>query len=164
MAAGSLRLDLVAYPAVGQGPSQRRGQRDVARVDVHHLGQDHHVGVGVVGLEVQHRHLGAEADPVARSLGVGELAQLAEPLMQLAQPGLDELLPLERGLVLGVLPQVTQLDRLGDGLGRRTLSSWLSWSISRLSFSRISRIMVLPDLEIESRPGGGSPPGGGRMG
>ena len=36
--------------------------------------------------------------------------------MQLAQPGLDELLPLERRLVLGVLPQVAQLHRLGDRL------------------------------------------------
>ena len=50
---------------------------------------------------------------------VGELPQLVEPLVQLAQPGLDELLPLERGLVLGVLPQVAQLDRLGDGLGQK---------------------------------------------
>ena len=52
-------------------------------------------------------------------LGVGELAELVEPLVQLSQAGLHELLPLERGLVLGVFPQVAQLDRLSDGLGQK---------------------------------------------
>ena len=59
---------------------------------------------------------GAKAHAVARRLVVGELAQLIQPLVQLAQPGLHELLPLERRLVLGVLPQVAELDRLRDGL------------------------------------------------
>ena len=36
--------------------------------------------------------------------------------MQLPQPGLHELLALQGGLVLGVLPQVAQLHRLGDRL------------------------------------------------
>ena len=42
-----------------------------------------------------------------------------KPLVQLAQPRLHELLALERGLVFGVLPQVAQLHRLGDGLGKK---------------------------------------------
>ena len=61
----------------------------------------------------------AEADPVGRRLGVGQLAQLVQPLVQLAEARLDELLALERGLVFRVLPQVAQLDGLGDGLGEQ---------------------------------------------
>ena len=41
--------------------------------------------------------------------------------MELPQPSLHELLPLESGLVLGVLPQVAQLDGLGDGLGEKDI-------------------------------------------
>ena len=90
----------------------------MAGVDVHHLGEDQDVGVGLLALQVQHRDAGAQPDAVGGRLGVGELADLVEPLMQLAEPGLHELLPLERRLVLGILPEVAHLHRLGDGLGQ----------------------------------------------
>ena len=93
----------------------------MAGIDVHHLGQHHYIPVGLAGLEVQHRDRGAESDPIGRRLVVGELAQLAQALMQLAEPGLDELLTLEGRLVLGVFPQVTQLDGLGDRLGKKDI-------------------------------------------
>ena len=115
---GQAEADLVAHLAVGEGAAQRRGERDVAGVDVHHLGQHDDVGVGLVGLEVEHGDRGAEPDAIGRRLVIGELAQLVQALVQLAQPRLDELLALEGRLVFGVLPQVTQLDRLGDGLGK----------------------------------------------
>src|SRR6476469_2721543 len=108
--------DLVPDPAVGQGAAQRRRQRDVAGVDIHHLGQHYHIGVGIVGVEIEYLDPRAEAHPIGRGLGVGELAQLVEPLVQLAQARLDELLALQGCLVFAVLPQVAQLDRLGDGL------------------------------------------------
>ena len=41
--------------------------------------------------------------------------------MQLSQPGLHELLPLERRLVLGVLAQIAQLDRLGNRLRKEDI-------------------------------------------
>jgi hypothetical protein len=41
--------------------------------------------------------------------------------VQLAQPGLDELLTLERGLVLRVFPKVAQLDCLSDGLRQQDI-------------------------------------------
>ena len=41
--------------------------------------------------------------------------------MELAQTSLDELLALERRLVFGVLPQITQLDSLGDRLGQQDI-------------------------------------------
>ena len=52
---------------------------------------------------------------------LAQLAELVEPLMQLSQPRLHELLPLERRLVLGVLPQVAQLDGLGDRLRQQDI-------------------------------------------
>jgi hypothetical protein len=41
-----------------------------------------------------------------------------QPLSQLAEPRLDELLPLQRGFVFAVLAQVAELDRFAD-LGRQ---------------------------------------------
>ena len=63
----------------------------------------------------------SRAHAIGRGFGVGELTELIQPLVQLAQPGLHELLPLERGFVLGVFPQVTQLHRLSDGLGQQDI-------------------------------------------
>ena len=101
--------------------AQRRGQRDVAGIDVHHFRQHHDVRVGVIGLEVEHRHPRAESDAIARRFGVGELTQLVEPLVQLPQPRLNELLSLEGGLVFGVFAKVAQLHRLGDGLRQKNI-------------------------------------------
>src|SRR5690606_13559913 len=39
--------------------------------------------------------------------------------MELAEARLHELLPLEGGLVFGILPEIAQLDGLGNGLGKR---------------------------------------------
>src|SRR6476469_9955297 len=85
---GKAQADLVADPAVGERAAQRRGERDMAGIDIHHLRQHDHVRVGIVGIEVQHRDPGAESHAIGRRLGVGELAQLVESLVQLAQPGL----------------------------------------------------------------------------
>ena len=116
---GETEADLVAHPPVPQGAPQRRRQGDVAGVEVHHLREHDHVGVAIIGVEIEDRHSGAETDPVGRRLMVRQLSELIEPLVQLAQPGLDELLSLERGLILGILPQVAELDRLSDGLRQK---------------------------------------------
>src|SRR5687767_4152938 len=54
--------------------------------------------------------LRAQADLVGRDLGDVDARQLAEPLAQLTETGLNQLLPLERSLVLAVLTQVAHLD------------------------------------------------------
>ena len=59
---------------------------------------------------------GAQPDLVGWNLGDIYLRQLAQPLPQLAEPRLNELLPLERSLVLAVLAQITKLHRLSDFL------------------------------------------------
>src|SRR6185437_10921849 len=58
-----------------------------------------------------------QSDPIRGRLGIGELAKLVEPLMQLTQARLHELLALKRGLVFRIFPEVAQLDRMADGLG-----------------------------------------------
>src|SRR3954447_8371085 len=116
---GEAKADLVTHPPVREGASEGGCQGDVAGIEVHHLGEHDHVSVPVVGVEIDDRHGGAEPDPIGRGLVIGELTELAEPLVKLAEPGLDELLPLERRLILGILPQVAQLDRLGNGLGQK---------------------------------------------
>ena len=50
------------------------------------------------------------AERVSRAEVVGALSLATDVGMSL---------PLESGLVLGILPQVTQLDRLGDSLGQK---------------------------------------------
>ena len=64
------------------------------------------------------RRGGVQVDAAWRdALRLNLCSRLAQRvLVQLAQAGLHELLPLQGGLVLRVLPKVTQLDGLGDGL------------------------------------------------
>ena len=70
-------------------------------------------------LEVAHLHLGPEPDAIGGRLVVFQLGDLLHALVQLTQARLHELLPLERGLVLRVPPEVAHLDCLGDGLGKQ---------------------------------------------
>ena len=86
-------------------------------VDVHHLGDHEDEGLPLLGLEIDDGDRRSQPDTIGRGLVVGQRAQRGDPRVELAQPGLDELLALERGLVLGIFPQVAKFDRLGNGLG-----------------------------------------------
>ena len=70
---------------------------------------------------VLHDHARAESDLVVRDLRDIDLRELAQPLAQLPQARLHELLALQRGLVLAVLAKVTHLDRFADLVGERDI-------------------------------------------
>jgi len=75
----------IAHPAIRQRAAERRGERDVPGVEIHHLRQHYHIGVRVVGVQIEHGHARAQPHPVGRRLGVGKLAQLVQALVELAQ-------------------------------------------------------------------------------
>ena len=105
---GRRDVDLVAFFLVEQRPANRRRGGDHALLDVGVFGHDQLVDdrLAVAVLEVDGR---AEADLVVRDLVEVHQRDLADPLLQHADPRLDEPLPLLGGLVLGVLAQVAQL-------------------------------------------------------
>src|SRR5688572_27074564 len=70
-----------------------------------------------LGLLVLDDDTGSEAYLVGRDLIHVDLGELAQALAELPEPCLHELLAFERGLVLAVLTEVTELHRLPD-LGR----------------------------------------------
>src|ERR1041384_3263249 len=74
--------------------AQRRRERDVPGIDVHHLGEHQNIGLLVTVAEILDHDSRAEPDPVARGFGVRELGHMGPPLMQLPQPRLYQLLPL----------------------------------------------------------------------
>ena len=62
-----------------------------------------------------------QAHAVGRGFGIGQLTQLIQPLMQLPQTGLNELLSFKSCLVLGVFAQITELHGLSDGLRQQDI-------------------------------------------
>src|SRR4029077_8834493 len=70
------------------------------------LAQGQRVGLFLLRIEILDGDAGAEPYPVAGNVGLTHARQLGKPQPQVTQPGRDELLPLERSLVLGVLAQV----------------------------------------------------------
>ena len=58
---------------------------------------------------------------VGIDVDTAKVAELGRGAAPFHEPGLDELLTLEGRLVLGVFPQVTQLDGLGDRLGKKDI-------------------------------------------
>src|SRR5919199_1369183 len=63
---------------------------------------------------VLHRDARTKAHAVGRDLRNVDRRELAQPLAEVAEPRLHELLALERGLVLAVLAQVSVLDGFPD--------------------------------------------------
>src|SRR5690606_10154824 len=61
----------------------------------------------------------AEADTVDGDRTHVDLRQLMHPLGQMVDPRLDELLPVERRMILRVLAQIAELDRLLDRFRKR---------------------------------------------
>ena len=101
---------LVALFFREQGAADRRGGRDQAEFDVrvfrHHERIRDRLPVGI--LEVHGR---PEADLVARQLVQVHQRDVADALLQQADPRLDEALPLLRGVILRVLAQIAELAR-----------------------------------------------------
>ena len=110
---------LLARLAVLERLTQRRGERDVPRIDVHHLGEHECELFGVAGLHVFHPHDRSQAHAVPGRLGVGQLGKLGKPMVQLAQARLHQLLALQGRLVFGVFPEIPHGNRRGDRLRER---------------------------------------------
>jgi hypothetical protein len=77
------------------------------------------------GLFIFDRHFRPEPHFIGRYLADVDGRQLAQPLAQLAEPGLHELLPLERGLVFAVLTEIAVFDRSPDLSGKRDVQLML---------------------------------------
>lgn len=113
-----LDLHLLLRLPIQHGSTERRGYRDVSGVDVHRVGDHQLPDLGLLRVQVLHRHARAEPDPVLGNLGEVDLRQLCQALAQLSQPRLDEALALDGGLEVCVLPQVSQLPGLLESLGQ----------------------------------------------
>jgi hypothetical protein len=78
----------------------------VAFLEFYRVSEHQAVALALARLLVLHDDQRAKADFVGGDLGDVDLRKLAQSLPQLTESRLDELLPLERGLVLAVLAQV----------------------------------------------------------
>src|SRR5216117_4023619 len=99
-----------------QRTADRRCHRDVALLELQRVTEDEVVGFLRARLLVLDDDLGPKSDPVVGDLRRVDRRQLAQALSKMAEPRLDELLPLESSLVLAVLAQVAMLDSLPDFL------------------------------------------------
>src|SRR5574341_345671 len=101
---------------VQQGPAQWGGYRDVAGVHVHGV-RDHQLeGLPLLGLGILHLHPRAQPHPVPGHLGEIDLRQLGQAGPEMAQPGVHELLALQRGVIVAVLAEVALLEGLLERL------------------------------------------------
>ena len=116
---GEAEGDDVAHLLVEEGAPDRRRHADVAVLELDRVAEDELVDLGGPRLLVLDDDARAEADPVGRDLAQVDLGELGEPLPELPEARLDELLPLERRLVLAVLAQVAQLHRFPDLVRQR---------------------------------------------
>src|SRR5688500_17060115 len=96
-----------------------RGHADVAFLELDRIAEDQMEGLGCLRLLILHDDPGAEPHSVERDLGHVDRRELAQALVELTEASLDELLALERGLVLAVLTQVAHLDRPTNLVGER---------------------------------------------
>src|SRR5207253_3782420 len=79
--------------------------------------EDEVVRLARLGRLVLHDDTRAEPDVVVRDLRNVDGRELAQPLPELSEARLNELLPLEGSLVLAVLAKVAELDGLPDLVG-----------------------------------------------
>ena len=98
------------------------------------------IGYFFIFVDIEHHDRGAEPDPVARDLGHIHHGEVGQPLHELAQPRIDEALPLLGGMILGVLPQVAVGAGLRISLGSSLRSSYSRAAISSCSFFLSSSI------------------------
>ena len=96
----------------------RRRHTHMSFLELDRISKHQAEALALARLLVLHNDLRSQSDLVGGNLGDVDLRQLAEALAQLAQPRLYELLPLERSLVLAVLAEIAQLDRLSNLLGK----------------------------------------------
>src|SRR6185312_11260501 len=118
---GKLEQRHVAHSPVHQRTSDGRRHGDVPIFEVHRVAEDQVVDLGGARLHVLHRDARAQSHLVRRNLRHVNLRQLAQALAQLPQPRLNELLPLQRGLVFAVLAQVSELHGAPDFGGERDI-------------------------------------------
>src|SRR3954451_8839719 len=108
----------LAHRLAEQSAADGRGHRDVSLLEVHGVTEDQMIGLLEARLLVAHMDGRAEADLVVRDLGDVDGRQLAQPLTELPEAGLHELLTLESSLVLAVLAEVAHFDGFPDLVGK----------------------------------------------
>jgi hypothetical protein len=142
---------------VAQRPAERGSERNVARIDIHHFGQNDRVFIGILGIQIEHCHPGPQSHPVGGCLGIRELTELVQPVVQLPEPRLHELLTLEGRLVFGVFPKVTQLDGLCDCLRQENIQ--LMAQLVDLTTELLAHLTNHVTTVQKGRPGEVSSPG-----
>ena len=99
--------------------ADRRRHRHVAFLELDRVAEHEDVGLRSLVFWSSTTTLSSRVRPVGRDLRRIDLRELAQALAELTESRLNELLPLERGLVLAVLAQVAELHRLPNFLRKR---------------------------------------------
>src|SRR5918999_749423 len=105
-AGGELQMGDLADGLVKERAADRGSHRDVPLLELDGVAEDEMVRLARACTLILDDDARTEADAVRRDLRDVDRRQLAEPLPEMAESRLDELLPLERGLVLAVFTQV----------------------------------------------------------
>ena len=138
---GVVTVDLVAFFLVDERAADRRRRRDHAAVGIrvfrHHQLIDDRLPCASFRWTVE-----PKPDPVVRNLVEVHQRDLADALLQHADARFDQALPLFRGVILGVLPQVAQLARALDllrQLGLQLLLELMDLFFELLQETRLHR-------------------------
>src|SRR5690606_958575 len=119
-AAGRFDDHAVAFVLADQGTRDRRRDRDQPELDVGLQVANDLVAPLFIRLDVGHRDLGAEYDPVAGiELAHVDHVGMRQLAFQLLDAAFDEALLFAGSVVLGVLLQVAMRACLGDGIDHR---------------------------------------------
>src|SRR5262249_42161809 len=118
-AARRLHLDLVAHRLAHERAADRRRQRDLTARGVDLLGEDDLVRHQLVGVRIRvgELHPATVRHHAARNRRHRVHRELADASLELRDPGTHEVLPVLRGLVLGVLREVAVRRRCRQLLG-----------------------------------------------
>lgn len=117
-ARGQFEQGYFAHCLADQCTTDGGRHRDMPLVEILRISENEVIGLGDLCILTNHDYSRAEPNLVGRDLAHVHGRQLAQPLAKLAEPRLDELLPLERGLVFAVLSQVSELHGFADLVGK----------------------------------------------
>ena len=113
-----LEDDVIPYALPDERAADERAHAHVALLELDRIPEHETEGLRGLRLLIFDHDSRSETNLVGGNLGQVDLRQLTQALTELAESRLHELLALEGGLVLAVLAQVAELDRLPN-LGRK---------------------------------------------
>src|SRR6267142_1200503 len=105
----------LAFTLVQEASSNRGRCRYQPRVGICVFACHKLVGDFLVLVHIQHHYLRSQGDTVSRNLVEVDHRQVRHPLLELTQADPDEILTLARGLIIGILAEVTQGGRRFEG-------------------------------------------------